>query len=191
MTQKSKLLTYLETRDGITTSGEGVGQGETASAVPIPIERNAYAMCRLQQAIEEAEAVDSPLHKVPTPVTDAADDKTMRYSSRHERLKALCKSYERALASRPSAEAVCQWPVCESGGIQCREDCNAQTGERRIHSQISAEAVREAVRLLRDFLHRDWHRGTLILQTEDMYRIEEALASLPSGDAAPGGGGKE
>ena len=32
-----------------------------------------------------------------TPETDAADDKTMRFSARHERLKDLCKSLERRL----------------------------------------------------------------------------------------------
>ena len=40
-----------------------------------------------------------PRYDTPTPMTDEADDVTMRLTNRHERLKTLCKTLERHLAA--------------------------------------------------------------------------------------------
>ncbi len=41
-----------------------------------------------------------------TPLTDAADDVTMRFSARHERLKELCKTLEAKLAENTGFKAI-------------------------------------------------------------------------------------
>ena len=66
-----------------------------------------------------------------TPLTDAADDPTMRFSARHERLKDLCKFLERRL--REAEEMLQQMTI-----VAREQRKRAEAAERKLQGPVGA-----------------------------------------------------